>query len=333
MRKVAAIQMCSSNGLEHNLETASRLIKEAALNHAKLVVLPEMFPMMGVSPKDKIDIKEKYGVGIIQDTLSKLAKAHKVWIVGGTIPIACENENKVSASCLVYDDGGNLKGKYDKIHLFDVQLSDSEAYRESDTTQPGNDIVVINTPFGKLGLAVCYDLRFPKMFTHMAKLGVEIIAVPTAFTKTTGTDHWDILTKARALDTFSYIIGACQYGMHPSKRETYGHSLIVDPWGQTISELSTSTDGVIYADIDLDYVHKIRNSIPTLQNQIISPDMSKRSEKKSRNNSATSRYKSSISSTVRCGLLAASFAGLGLFWLNKRFGAEAPNLELAPKSI
>ena len=262
LNKISAIQMCSSNIVEENLETASRLIEEAALNGAKLIVLPEMFPMIGNHANDKVVIKEPYSNGKIQSFLSNQAAKFNVWIVGGTIPIACENEHKIKAACLVYNNAGACVARYDKIHLFDAVISESEAYKESDTTEPGCEVVVVDTPFGKLGLSVCYDIRFPALYTKLLNLGAEIITIPSAFTMKTGAAHWELLARSRAVENFCYVVGACQGGTHRSGRQTYGHSLIVEPWGNVIQEATEPGNTIIYADIDLNYLHKMRAAIP-----------------------------------------------------------------------
>jgi len=265
MPKIAAIQMCSSDVVDENLATAAQLIEEAVMNKAELIVLPEMFAIMGKTPTDKVNAKEAFGSGKIQNFLSQQAKKFNVWIVGGTIPIACENPHKVRAACIVYDNKGIAVARYDKIHLFDVTISETESYKESDTTEPGHEIVVVDTPVGKLGLTVCYDIRFSGLFMQLAKKGVEIIAIPAAFTVKTGNAHWQLLSRARAVENFSYVIGPAQSGMHSNKRETYGHALTVDPWGTVIQEISESGNAIAYAEIDLKKLHEIRAAIPALQ--------------------------------------------------------------------
>lgn len=267
MQKIAAIQMCSSYNVDENLMTAEKLISEASKNGAQLVVLPEMFAIMGRVATDKAMIAEKYHDGKIQSFLSDCAKKYNLWIVGGTIPIQCEDKHKVRAACIVYDNTGNAVARYDKIHLFDVQLSETEKYQESDTTEAGDTIVVIDTPVGKLGLAVCYDIRFFSLFTELMNHGAEIIAIPAAFTVKTGEAHWELLTRARAVDTFCYIVGSAQSGTHDNGRQTYGHSLIVGPWGTVVSEITEPNVGIAYADIDLEKLHEIRNKIPALQHR------------------------------------------------------------------
>ena len=262
MKKIAAIQMCSSDKVDENLQNAKIFIEEAAKNGARLIVLPEMFAIMGKTPNDKVTIKEKSGQGKIQNFLSTLSKKYKVWIIGGTIPVESDDPNKVRASCLVFNDKGVNVARYDKIHLFDVTLSPTEKYTESQTTEAGDEIVALETPFGKIGLAVCYDIRFPELFNCLIQKGVEIIVLPTAFTVNTGKAHWEILARSTALYNFCYFVGACQGGLHPNGRETYGHSLIVEPWGKIVAEKKDDSPGIIYADIDLDNVNQARKIIP-----------------------------------------------------------------------
>lgn len=278
--RIAAIQMCSSHLVDENLAMAARLIEEAAANGANLVVLPEMFSIMGFNQNDKVTISEIYGSGKVQSFLSEQARKNKVWIVGGTIPIQCDDPNKVRAASIVYDQNGDLINRYDKIHLFDVTISETEVYRESDTTQPGNRIVVIDTPFGKLGLSVCYDLRFPELFRIMFNQGAEIICVPSAFTVKTGEAHWETLLRSRAIENFCYVIGAAQGGKHSSGRSTYGNSLIVEPWGIVTSRIEGTQPGVIYADIDLKKLADTRKSIPIADHQKIFFDASRLEVKK-----------------------------------------------------
>lgn len=269
MSKIAAIQLNSTNHINGNLETAGKLISEAAENSAQLIVLPEMFAIMGEKATDKVAVAEKYGDGKIQSFLSDNARKNNVWIVGGTIPIQCHDKNKIRAACIVYDNNGDAVARYDKIHLFDVTVSEMESYCESDTTEPGDSIVVIDTPVGKLGLAVCYDVRFSTLFTELMNRGAEIIALPSAFTVNTGEAHWHLLTRARAVDTFCYLVGSAQVGMHANGRQTYGHTLIIEPWGNIVSEITKPNPGVINAEIDLNKLHSIRKSIPVFHHRKI----------------------------------------------------------------
>lgn len=262
MSKIAAIQMCSSYILDENLETAKKMITEAASEGAALIVLPENFAMMGRDTNDKNMIKESFGHGKIQSFLSDEAKTHGIWLVGGTIPITSDNEQKTRAACLVYDDKGKFAARYDKIHLFDATLSGNEKYNESDTIQPGDKIVSLNTSSGKLGLAVCYDVRFPELFRCLFDEGVEIIALPSAFTVPTGKAHWEVLLRSRAIENFSYVIAAAQAGTHASGRTTWGHSMIVEPWGNIAAEITNDHPGIVYAEFDVNKIHEARKSIP-----------------------------------------------------------------------
>lgn len=263
MNKVAALQMCSSNKVQDNLNTAEQLIKQASEQGALLAVLPEMFVIFGEDAKNRIEIKESYGSGPIQDFIGQLAQKYKIWIVGGTIPITCANPNKIRAACIVYDATGKQVARYDKIHLFDVTLSETEIYNESETIEPGCDSTVVDTPIGRLGLCVCFDLRFPEHFEQLYNKGAEVIAAPSAFTLKTGEAHWKLLSRSRAIDTFCYVIGACQGGTHINGRKTHGHSLIVNPWGEIMEEMGASGEGIIVAEVDLKYLYEIRKKIPT----------------------------------------------------------------------
>ncbi|HEU5281412.1 MAG TPA: carbon-nitrogen hydrolase family protein [Gammaproteobacteria bacterium] len=275
MHKIAAIQMRSSHLIDDNLNAAAALIQEAASNGAKLIVLPEMFAIFGITPDDKVSQKEVLGEGKIQTFLQEQAKRNHAWIVGGTIPIACDIPNKILATSLLINDKGEVVAAYDKIHLFDVELSPTEIYCESDTTKHGDTIVLADTPFGKLGMSVCYDVRFPELFRTMFNHGAEIFVIPSAFTVPTGEAHWELLARARAVENFSYVIGACQGGLHSNGRKTYGHSVIIDPWGRVISKMDGVEPGVIYADIDLTAVHQARKSIPVDKHQTIAFNIEK----------------------------------------------------------
>lgn len=268
--RIACIQMTSSGDIEKNLSSAKRLIEQAAEQGAKLVVLPEMFAIMGLDQMDKVKHREPFGQGPIQEFLGEQAKQHGIWLVGGTIPIAVpQDNNKVFASCLVFNDQGKNIARYDKIHLFDVALSTTqETYAESKTTQPGHEVVVVPTPFGKLGLAVCYDVRFPEMFRFMHHQGVEIIVLPAAFTYTTGSIHWDVLVRARAIENLSYVVASCQAGTHSNGRKTYGHSMIVNPWGEVQVCLPDGI-GMVITEVNLEFLHQIREEFPVLAHRKI----------------------------------------------------------------
>ncbi|VVC75078.1 2-oxoglutaramate amidase [Aquicella siphonis] len=269
MTTVAAVQMCSTSDVEENLAAAAGLIASAARQGARLIVLPENFAVMGVDDDERCRQKEVFGAGKIQDFLSAQSQKHHVWIVGGTIPMACQDEAKVRAASLLFNEAGECVARYDKIHLFDVVISDHESYKESDGIQPGSKIVVAETPIGKIGMAVCYDIRFPELFRCMANAGAEILVLPSAFTVKTGEAHWEVLTRSRAIENFCYVIGAGQGGTHGNGRRTYGHSLIIHPWGRKLAELTGEGAGVICADLNPDELAEIRKSIPVAQHQRI----------------------------------------------------------------
>ena len=265
--KASVIQMTSCPDVEKNLKTAEDLIVKAAKAGSQLVVLPEMFPIMGDEANKKLFISETYGSGLIQDFLKTQAVHNKTWIVGGTIPIKANNSNLIRSACIVYNDLGEAVARYDKVHLFDVCVVPGvEEYRESATVEPGDTITVLDTPIGRLGLCVCYDLRFPMLFQQFINRGVEVIAVPTAFTVKTGMAHWEILARARSIDTLSYGLFSCQTGNHAPGRATYGHSLITNPWGEIIVSLDTEP-GVITAEIDPEFTRKIRKDLPIFDHQ------------------------------------------------------------------
>jgi nitrilase len=267
MSKCAAIQMASSPSISANLFEAGKLIGEAAKAGAKLVALPENFALMGEHELDKIKAKEIDGSGPIQDFLSSVAKKYAVWVVGGTIPIAGNDDHKVRASCLVYNASGERVARYDKVHLFDVSVPGTqEIYRESDSIEPGDVPLVIDTPFGKLGVAVCYDLRFPEFFRTMGKLGMEILVIPSAFTAETGAAHWELLLRARAVENLCYVIAPNQGGFHLNGRKTFGHSMIIDPWGVVLDCYKTG-GGFVSAEIDLERLEKVRNTFPALNHR------------------------------------------------------------------
>jgi len=264
---VAAVQMASGPNVKANLEEAEKLIKTAVQQDAELVVLPENFAIMGLSEMDKVAIAETVGEGPIQKFLSQQASKHGVWIVGGTIPLESAVTGKVYSASLLYNDSGDVVARYDKIHLFDVVLEDSnESYNESETIESGDDIVVVDTPFGKLGMAVCYDLRFPELFRAMADVGMEVCVLPSAFTSLTGRAHWESLLRARAIENLCYMVAPDQGGYHKSGRETYGDSMIIDPWGVVLNRLPHGT-GVVVSDIDLEKLRKTRKNFPALQHK------------------------------------------------------------------
>jgi predicted amidohydrolase len=301
MRKLAAVQMASGPNVDANLLEAERLVREAAQCGAGLVVLPENFAFMGRRIQDVIPLAEADGKGRIQTFLANTAAKFGVWIVGGTVPMAARDgghagaagafsgeaagaggpagspaaspdaatrtPDRVRAACMVYDDRGRRVARYDKIHLFDVRVPGAdERYEESAAIEPGDATLVIDSPFGRLGVAVCYDLRFPEQFRQMLDDGMELAAIPSAFTAITGKAHWETLVRARAIENLVYVVAGAQGGYHINGRETHGHSMIVDPWGSILAEVPRGT-GAICADMDIDYLQSVRRNFPVIDHR------------------------------------------------------------------
>lgn len=265
--RVAAVQMASGPSVSANLEEALRLIEEAMSRGAKLVVLPEYFCVMGMKDTDKLVVRESPGEGMIQQFLSDTAKRLGIWLVGGSVPLVSPVLDKIYNSCLVYDQQGKLAARYDKIHLFGLALG-NENFAEKRTIEAGNRVVALDTPFGRMGLSICYDLRFPELYRMMGK--VDIILAPSAFTAITGKAHWETLIRARAIENQAYLIASAQGGFHVNGRETNGDSMIVDPWGVILERLPRGA-GVVVADIDRTYQTSVRNSLPALEHRCLLP--------------------------------------------------------------
>lgn len=263
--KVAALQMASGPNVAGNLSEARRLIENAVEQGARLVVLPEFFSIMGMKDGDLVAEREQPGNGVTQTFLAEMARKHQIWIVGGSIPLEATAPDKVRNTCLVFDEHGKQVARYDKIHLFNLDLG-NEHYHEANTLEAGNQVVVIDSPFGRIGLAICYDLRFPELFRAMKN--VDIIVLPSAFTATTGKMHWETLVRARAIENLSYVIAAAQGGYHVSGRETHGHSMIVDPWGRVLDELPRGS-GVVLAEVNPNYQTSLRASLPALTHRTL----------------------------------------------------------------
>jgi predicted amidohydrolase len=263
--KVAAIQMASGPNVAGNLSEAHRLIAKAVEQGARLVVLPEFFAIMGMNDRDLVAVREQAGHGPIQSFLSETARQYKIWLVGGSIPLAASAPDKVLNSCLVFDEQGQQVARYDKIHLFNLKLG-NESYNEARTIEPGNQVVVVDSPFGRIGLAVCYDLRFPELFRAMKD--VDIIVLPAAFTETTGKMHWEPLVRARAIENLAYMVAAAQGGYHINGRETHGNTMVVDPWGRVLDRLPRGS-GVVIAEVNPSYQESLRTSLPALTHRIL----------------------------------------------------------------
>lgn len=265
--KAAAIQMTSTRDVARNLEEAGRLVAEAADGGAELVVLPENFSFLGAEDAERNAVAEQPGHGPAQDFLAETARRHGLWLVGGTVPVRIEADRACSRSLLIGPDG-NCVAHYDKIHLFDVSVpgKEAESYRESATTVHGRDVVAVATPLGRVGLAICYDLRFPALFHRLSVVGVDVIAVPAAFTVPTGRVHWQPLLQARAIESLSVVVAAGQWGEHAGGRMTWGHSMIVSHWGQVLALRETGA-GVVEADLDMIGLNDVRESFPVLEHR------------------------------------------------------------------
>ncbi|MES2883947.1 MAG: carbon-nitrogen hydrolase family protein [Pseudomonadota bacterium] len=264
--KAAVIQMNSGADVAANLEQARGLLEQAATTGAVLAVLPENCAFMGAKERDKLAHAESDGSGPIQQFFAETAARLKLWLLAGTLPIRADSEHVFAASCL-YDASGARAARYDKIHLFDVEVpgSSGERYRESNSIAPGAlRTAVVETPLGRLGLSVCYDLRFPELYRALATERATLLSVPAAFTAKTGVAHWHTLLKARAVENQCYVLAPGQCGTHPGGRSTYGHSLIVGPWGETLAEVQGDAPGFALADIDRDHLASVRASFPAL---------------------------------------------------------------------
>lgn len=267
--RVAAIQMNSGADVEENLCLADKLLGDAARDGCTLVVLPENFALMPKQGRDKAMHAEEPGEGRLQVFLSEVSRRHGLWIIAGSIPLVSPkiDAGRVYGACPVYDTEGNVQAIYRKIHLFDVELADQqESYCESRSMVAGEDVMTVDTPCGRIGLTICYDLRFPEMFRQLVDAGATLFTVPAAFTLTTGRAHWHVLLRARAIENLAYVIAAGQYGKHPDGRSTYGHSLIIDPWGRLLAEAADG-DCHVAADIDPELPAKLRGEFPALANR------------------------------------------------------------------
>lgn len=267
MRRVAVAQLISSANLDVNLSALDVLFARSSSEGAQLLVLPENFAFMGRHELDKLAYAESEGAGIIQQTLSNLSREYKLWVVAGTVPLKAP-DGRVWASSLVFDAQGVQVARYDKIHLFDVHVSETETYEESKTYAPGKMPVVIDTPIGRLGLSVCYDVRFPELYRALVNQGAEVFTMVAAFTAITGAAHWHALLRARAIENMAYMLASNQGGVHASGRETYGHSLIVSPWGEVLSEIKHGA-GLIFSNIDLEQLYERRAAFPCLEHRIL----------------------------------------------------------------
>ena len=261
--RVAAIQMVSGTEVADNLAEAERLVAQAAERGAVLAALPEHFALIGRRDTDKLAVAETMGSGPIQERMASWAMRHRIWLVGGSIPIRGDDPARVRNTTLVFDDRGKVMARYDKMHLFGLDLG-SERFDESDTIEPGDRIVVVETPVGRLGVSICYDVRFPELFRAMGT--VDAILLPSAFTRSTGEAHWETLLRARAIENLTYVIAPAQGGRHASGRTTHGNTMIVDPWG-VVLERVVEGPGMALADIDSERLAEVRRNLPALSHR------------------------------------------------------------------
>lgn len=261
--RVAAIQMVSAADLAANLEAAGRLIAAAANDGARLVALPENFYLIGRHERDKVKLRERDGGGPIQDFLADAARRHRVWLVGGTAPLETRDASRILSASLLFDDSGRRVARYDKVHLFRFDGAE-ERYDEARTLEPGSRAVAAPSPFGRLALSICYDVRFPELYRSLGEF--DAMFVPSAFTVPTGRAHWEVLMRARAVENQAYVIAPAQGGLHESGRRTYGHTMIVDPWGDVLA-LRPEGEGVVAAEIDTDRIREVRAALPALLNR------------------------------------------------------------------
>jgi len=262
---IAAVQLVSGPRVADNLATAAHGVAEAAAQGARIVALPEYFPIMGMAEGDKVKVREADGHGPIQEFLAATAKQHGIWLIGGSIPLEAKDAAKVMNSTVVYDPAGQRVARYDKIHLFGFQKG-LERYDEAASIEAGSEPVAFDTPYGRIGLSICYDLRFPELYRRLAP--VDLIVVPAAFTETTGRAHWEILLRARAIENQCYVLAVGQGGKHENGRETHGNSMIVDPWG-TIVDRKLKGPGVVLGLLDHGCIAETRANLPALKHRVL----------------------------------------------------------------
>ena len=265
MTTAAVIQLNSGDDVARNLATTAGFLRQARQQGASLAVLPENFAWMGPEPAAAA-IAETASDGPIQQFLHDISRETGLHIIAGSIRLHANERGMVSNSCLVYDDKGQQLSRYDKIHLFDAVVASGEAYRESDTFVAGNRVVDCTSPAGQVGLTICYDLRFPALFSQLREQGAQLITVPAAFTHTTGQAHWQPLLRARAIENQAYILAAAQTGKHPTGRSTYGHAMIIDPWGKVLANAGTEP-GFATAEINLELLKQLRQNMPVSRHQ------------------------------------------------------------------
>ena len=265
--KLAAVQITTGPDVEKNLAAVERQIIEAAQQGANIIALPEVFACYDSQKYLALGKQERTVLGRLRSRMSAWAKTNKVYLIGGTIPVLDPKSSKIYPRCYFYNDQGEELGYYDKIHLFDVDINDAQGrYRESDMFLSGDEIKVFPTPYGNVGLTICYDLRFPYVFDRLRKAGADIISVVAAFTQTTGEAHWQPLLQARAIEQQCYVLASNQWGQHDDKRHTFGHSMVISPWGEILAQLPIG-EGVACAAIELSEVERIRREMPIANHQ------------------------------------------------------------------
>ena len=268
--KFAAAQMNSNDCVDDNLLLSESLIKQAKEQGADIVLLPENFAFMGYPKQLVEEIMEDFEDGPIQKSISELARKLQIWIIAGSVPIISPNTDRSFARSIVYDDQGKVVNYYDKIHLFDVEI-EGKQYNESFSIVPGKQPVTVKTPWCTIGLSICYDVRFPELYRSYSDMGIDVLTIPSAFTEETGLAHWETLLSSRAIENLSYVVASAQWGKHYGSRRTYGHTMIINPWGKIIDQLDTG-DGIVISDIDLEELRSIRQSFPSLKHKVLNND-------------------------------------------------------------
>lgn len=279
MHRVAALQMVSSGDIHQNLESAARLIETAVARGAELVLLPENFAILDGGPLRQFAEIQGAENTLLQTFLADQARSQGITVIGGTIPLLSRpdadadgrpvllEDGRVRPACLVYDPSGALLARYDKMHLFDVKVADKQAeYSESRSFEAGDNVVTVVSSTGKLGLSICYDLRFPELYRKLREEGAEVVTVPSAFTRTTGAAHWEVLLRARAIENQCFVIAANQGGVHNETRETFGHSMIINPWGEILDSVAEG-EGVAIADLDMEQLVRVRQDMPIISHR------------------------------------------------------------------
>jgi deaminated glutathione amidase len=265
--RVAAVQMNSQDDVAQNLAVVERRVAEAKEQGASLVLLPENFAFMGGTDEQRRDVAERLdGDGPIVSTLRRLAREHQLTLIGGGMPERTDDPQRPHNCSVVVDERGGLTARYRKIHLFDVEVGDGQTYRESAAVTPGEGAVAFEAGSFKIGMSICYDLRFPELYRRLVDLGADVLTVPAAFTLLTGKDHWHVLLRARAIESQCYVIAAAQWGKHPRGRMTYGKSLVVDPWGDVIAQ-APEGEGLVVATLDRERLGRVRASLPSLRHR------------------------------------------------------------------